>query len=338
MKRKGKGKMKKEQQIVFVNFDFEAQQDTGNHIAHLVCAETDQNDVQFTFKGKDCIQEFLERVLSIANQEEVEKVIVVAHNFKGYDGYFILEELYNQHVTNLSQIVNGAKILSIDIPNVKFIDSMNFFPMALSNFPKTFGINELKKGFFPHFFNTQENQNYVGYMPDMIFYDPDGVSPSRKEEFLKSYDKKVSNRYIFNFKEELLTYCQSDVRLLKQGCIKFQSQFKDIADFNPMKECITIASSCNVAYRKKWMPENKIAVEPVRGWRHKHNQSHAALKWLYWEEKKLVKSSLLPRIAHVGNKGERTLMHGNKIFFRGWIRRTNSYRVRIPRMLLSRMH
>ena len=156
MKRKGKGNMKKEQQIVFVNFDFEAQQDTGNHIAHLVCAETDQNDVQFTFKGKDCIQEFLERVLSIANQEEVEKVIVVAHNFKGYDGYFILEELYNQHVTNLSQIVNGAKILSIDIPNVKFIDSMNFFPMALSNFPKTFGINELKKGFFPHFFTLKK--------------------------------------------------------------------------------------------------------------------------------------------------------------------------------------
>lgn len=86
----------------------------------------------------------------------------------------ILEELYKQHVTNLSQVVNGAKILSVDIPNVKFIDSMNFFPMAPSNFPKTFGIQELKK----------ENQNYVGYMPDKSCYDPDGMSPSRKQEFL----------------------------------------------------------------------------------------------------------------------------------------------------------
>ena len=34
-----------------------------------------------------------------------------AHNFKGYDRYFILEELYKQHVTNLQQIVNVAKIL-----------------------------------------------------------------------------------------------------------------------------------------------------------------------------------------------------------------------------------
>ena len=100
--------------------------------------KTDQNNVQFTFKGEHCIQEFLQWVHTIANQPDVEKVIVVAHNFKGYDGYFILEELYKQHVTNLSQIVNGAKILSLEIPNVKFINSTNFFPMALSNFPKTF--------------------------------------------------------------------------------------------------------------------------------------------------------------------------------------------------------
>ena len=81
-----------------------------------------------------------------------------------------------------------------------------------------------------------------------------------------------------------------------------------------MKECITIASAFNVAYRKKWMPTEKIAVEPVRGWRPKHNQSHAALKWLYWEEKKLAKSSLLPRIAHKVNKGERALTYGRRKF------------------------
>ena len=62
------------------------------------------------------------------------------------------------------------------------------------------------------------------------------------------------------------------------------------------------------------MPTDKIAVEPVCGWRPKHNQSHAALKWLYWKEKKLAKSSLLPRIARVGNKGERTLTHGRRKF------------------------
>ena len=237
-----------------------------------------------------------------------------AHNFKGYDRYFILEELYKQHVTNLQQIVNVAKTLCLELPNVKFIHSMNFFPMALSNFPKTFGIDELKKGFFPHFFNTQQNQIYVGYMPDKSYYDPDGMSTARKDEFHKWYDEKVSERYIFNFQRELLTYCQSDVRLLKQGCMKFQAQFKDIVEFNPMKECITIASACNVAYWKKWMPENKIAIEPVRGCRPQHTQYHAALTWLYWEEEKLPKCDLLPRIAHARNKGERRLVNGKQTF------------------------
>ena len=256
---------KNKQRTIFVYFDIEAQQDTGNHVANLVCAETDQNDTQFTFEGKDCVPDFIQWVHSLANQEDVEKVIVVAHNFKGYDGYFILDELYKQHATHLKQIVNSAKILSLELPNIKFIDSMNFFPMALSNFPKTFGLNEMKKGFFPHFFNTQQNQIYEGYMPEKSYYDPDGMSPQRKEEFDKWYNEKVSERYIFNFQHELMTYCQSDVRLLKQGCIKFQSQFHDICGFNPMVHCITISSACNTAYRKNWMPKNQIAIEPVRG-------------------------------------------------------------------------
>ena len=84
------------------------------------------------------MQEFLHWVHTLANDETLDKVIVVAQNFKGYDGYFILEVLYKQHTSNLQQIVNGAKILSLELPNKKFIDSMNFFPMALANFPKTF--------------------------------------------------------------------------------------------------------------------------------------------------------------------------------------------------------
>ena len=36
-------------------------------------------------------------------------------------------------------------------------------------------------------------------MPDKSYYDPDGMSPQRKEEFDKWYNEKVSERYIFNF-------------------------------------------------------------------------------------------------------------------------------------------
>ena len=33
--------------------------------------------------------------------------------------------------------------------------------MIFTQLPKSFGLEELKKGFFPHFFNTPENQEVV---------------------------------------------------------------------------------------------------------------------------------------------------------------------------------
>ena len=302
---------------VFVYFDIEARQDTGNHIANLLCAETDQNDRPWTFEGEDCVKDFLQWVCRLSHQENppVEQVIVVAHNFKGYDGYMILEELYRQHVSNLNHIVNGAKILSLELPQIKFIDSLNFFPMPLSDFPSMFGLTDLKKGFFPHFFNTTPNQNYVGYMPDIHYFDPDGMSPKQKAEFLAWHAQQVKDGYLFRFQDELINYCRSDVRLLKQGCMQFQRQFKSIVGINPMEKCITIASACLTAYRLKWMPLDTIAVEPLHGWRPRHVHSKIALEWLYWEEHQCRREdppahATPPRIVHAGNQGEHRLNHG----------------------------
>ena len=44
MKKNAKGKNEEPQHTVFVYFDIKAQQDTGDYVANLVCAETDQNN------------------------------------------------------------------------------------------------------------------------------------------------------------------------------------------------------------------------------------------------------------------------------------------------------
>ena len=49
----------------------ECQQDTGNHIANLLCAETDQDNVKHSFPGEKCLEEFLKWVHSIANSKHV---------------------------------------------------------------------------------------------------------------------------------------------------------------------------------------------------------------------------------------------------------------------------
>lgn len=36
---------------IFIYFDIEARQDTGNHVANLLCTETSLDDTQYTFKG-----------------------------------------------------------------------------------------------------------------------------------------------------------------------------------------------------------------------------------------------------------------------------------------------
>ena len=83
----------------------------------------------------------------------------MAHNFQGYDSYFILQYLRDNGV-KYDVIMRGAKVLSLSIEmfNIKFIDSLNFIPMKLANFPKTFGMEELVKGYFPHLFNKKENE------------------------------------------------------------------------------------------------------------------------------------------------------------------------------------
>jgi hypothetical protein len=64
--------------------------------------------------------------------------------------------------------------------NIKFIDSLSFIPTRLADFPTTFGLDELAKGYFPHLFNRKENKNYVGPLPPSPFYNPDGMSPEEK--------------------------------------------------------------------------------------------------------------------------------------------------------------
>ena len=139
--------------------------------------------------------------------------------------------------------------------------------MSLASFPSTFNLTELKKGFFPHVFNTPDNQHYVGRIPDLGFYDPDGMMPKKKEGLTRWHSDQVRRNVSFNFRQEMIDYCKSDVALLKAGCEAFQQEFQAQAGFNPIAKCMTIASACNLYCRKHHLPPDTIAVEPVRGWR-----------------------------------------------------------------------
>ncbi|KMQ82024.1 putative dna polymerase-like protein, partial [Lasius niger] len=160
---------------------------------------------------------------------------------------------------------------------IRLIDTLNFLPMPLAKLPVSFGLTELKKGFFPHLFNTPENQSYVGPLPEAKYYSPDTMQTPTRQAFLTWYeDHKIDT---FDFQAEMLAYCRSDVDILRRASLNFRQLFMEIAGVDPF--CyITIASACMAAYRSKHIPSGKIGMVPVTGYVNKTRNSPDALRWL----------------------------------------------------------
>ena len=110
----------------------------------------------------------------------------------------------------------------------------------------------------------------------MNYYMPQVMSVSGRKDFETWHSKQVADNVIFKFADELMAYCESDVKLLKEGCLTFKKLFEQQANFNPFDH-MTIASACNRDLRQNRMTANTIASEPLHGWRLKTNHSKVAL-------------------------------------------------------------
>ena len=285
LKEKKSKKKSSEETLGYIFFDYECFQFENKHVPNLIIAEKVCNSCIYNqlctsdcqmFKFLDNIS-FCEWLFSNPNSG----FIAIAHNMKGYDGIFLLQYIVKSHVSIYSKpeiILNGTKILSLKYRDVKVIDSLSFLPMPLEKFAKTFDLKELKKGFFPHKFNTIYNQNYVGDFPSKEYYDIDYFSLEKRKEFETWYLK--NSQKTFNFKQEIEDYCISDVKLLKEGCISFRKIILDKSNLDPFSSCITIASLCHHIFRKNIMKENTIAIIPPNGYNPEQKTSVKAMKWI----------------------------------------------------------
>ena len=212
-----------------VFFDIEAMQHQGTHEANLLVYQSSEMMESRVLSGANCVEQFLDELKELT-EENTRQVYVLAHNLQAYDGYFIIQKYY-ENGQEVEQIRCGTRIMSLSHFKIRFTDSLNFFQMPLSDFPKTFGLEEAVKGFFPHLYNRPENQNYIGPTPDAKYYMPETMSKEKKEEFDLYYENASKPVVLFNFQEELIHYCKSDVKLLKEGCETFQKLFiEDTAD------------------------------------------------------------------------------------------------------------
>lgn len=186
--------------------DFEADQSTGTHVINLVVTQEADGKQWPLHRTVDAWVDYL-------LQDEGQKYggyTVIFHNGKGYDFQFILKCLVKRAklCSRVRPVMVGAKILYFSIAprggrfkqktGIRFVDSINFLPMALKKFTKTFGLRT-KKGFYPHFFNTASNISFKGVIPPRSMFGVDSMHPSVAEEFQvqKKIDPGLSGCFIF---------------------------------------------------------------------------------------------------------------------------------------------
>ena len=161
--------------------------------------------------------------------------IFVAHYLKGYDGYFVLEYLYHSTLFP-SVIFTGSKLMTLIVSlfHVKFVDSLNFLTKALAKLPPNFGLVEMCKGYFPHLFNTEASQDYVGPMPPLAMYGPDNLPTPATATLIQWHDEQVIARHQFVMHLDIINYCMSDVNILREGMEKFRGMYKDLFTLDPL--------------------------------------------------------------------------------------------------------
>lgn len=245
----------------FLFADFEATQDTGTHIVNLAVTQT-QDGTSWPVFGT--IEDWVEHLL----HPEWQGYTVVFHNGKGYDFQFILNNVLKRRgfKYRISPVMVGAKILYFTLTKnrrfsnksgIRFVDSVNFLPMALKRFTKTFSL-QTKKGYYPHFFNTPENENYIGPLPPEATFGVSSMSTQDYKTFKEWYEERKLEPW--DNAQEILNYCIADVQLLREGCMAFRSlvMSSTVTGHDPFAN-ITLASSAMHLFRSEMLIPNTIA-------------------------------------------------------------------------------
>jgi hypothetical protein len=236
----------------YFTFDFETDQETNTHIP-MWCGVKDYHGSQvaeFYNNGESIKNEFCKWLIS----SEHKGYTCIAHNARGFDAHFIMQYCQENGIKPYT-IYRGSKLMSLEIPylRIKIIDSLNFVQQPLSSFPKTFGFEDIAlKGYFPHKFNTKNNQNYVGHIPDPGYYGYNQMKKEEREKFLQWHKEMKKQNYIFNFKDELFKYGWGDVDILSRAVRIIREEFLELQNIDPF-QYLTIASVCMAIYRDKYL-------------------------------------------------------------------------------------
>ncbi|XP_055336280.1 uncharacterized protein LOC129586839 [Paramacrobiotus metropolitanus] len=272
----------------FLFFDFETYvADDGRLYPNLAVVQNDEGEEWIFPPEGEPLSDITDSLCRFLFSEDHRDHIVIAHNFKAFDGYFITNWLLKNGIIP-RVIMNGGKIMQLDVVqlNIRFRDSINYNPQSLSKWPATFGIEDASKGLFPHRFNRPENWDQVTEFPSMMEYGHQFMSKKDREAFEQWYKDEIAAKHnTFDFRKEFVDYCSNDVTVLRKCCLQFRNLFLGISNgICPFSSTLTIAGLCGLYWRSNILKANQIGLIPPQGYHSNRNQSVKALKWLQWME------------------------------------------------------
>lgn len=239
--------------------------------------------LEHKYQGEGCVTKFCDFIFnSLSKKANVVKadVHVYAHNFQGYDGHFVMQDIFDRDIPDPQLVMIGCKVLRILLGNVRFQDSLSYFQQGLSGLPKSFGFEDrVTKGYFIHSWNKPELWNYEGPIPELD-ESLDDMSEVEVNKIKSWHAELVESNYIFNFQTELEKYCRADVEILKIAVQEFRRLLISINGFDSTTRKFTLASIALETYRANHLQPDMIGKTPIIPYSKSQQSSIHADTWL----------------------------------------------------------
>ena len=207
---------------------------TGVHEAFMICFCNKTSEI-YTVVGRECASALLDHIVNDTNKyiynyeanmnESIDvETIVYFHNLS-YDLNFLA------HLGIKGSINNGTNYFTATIQHkghvIHFRDSLKLIPCKLERFPSMFKLECGQKEVFPYDLYNEERL-YEGKrwsIEKADAFEKEQWTKSKKDQFRKNVESiqgcKNEDDNTFDLYTYAKFYCEQDVRILREGLIKF---------------------------------------------------------------------------------------------------------------------
>lgn len=213
--------------------------EVNRQVPNLVYAKNVFTGQVLSYFGETCISEFITFILNHNGGNS----ILLAHNAAGYDTRLIFDDMTKRAGgIKLNPILNGCKFMELKIAQkIFFRDSRMHLGGSIKSLANDYGC-VLGKEIFPHLFNSAENYDYRGGLPNRKYYDVTGFKTTTKgdeyndfQEWYNTESQLYNDENPWVFKDKLFEYCKNDVEVLADIVLKYHEIYYERFQISPWK-------------------------------------------------------------------------------------------------------